>query len=66
MSYYRLYFRGGSTGGFTGVQELDAIDDVEASAKAEQYAGERIMELWCGTRQVRSFAPIAAGARATH
>lgn len=66
MSYYRLYFGGtGADGRFTGVEELDAKDDVEALRLAERFAGDRSMELWCGTRKVRSFAVQNANRAAT-
>lgn len=57
MSYYRLYYGGtGASSPFTGVEELDAPDDAAAAAQARRFAGQRAMELWCGTRKVRSFA----------
>jgi hypothetical protein len=66
MSYYRLYFRGSDSGPINGVEELDAIDDIEASTLAERFAGQRVMELWCGARRVRSFAAAEFSARAHH
>ena len=66
MSYYRLYFRRSSSSPINGVEELDAVDDAEASSLAEQYAGERVMELWCGGRCVRFFPATELGAHTHH
>lgn len=63
MSYYRLYYRRGGPGGpISGVDEIDARDDVEAAALAARQAGDHVMELWCGTRRIRSYLPAETAA----
>lgn len=56
MSYYRLYVLSGPDGRFVGFEEIEAEDDVAAVRQADQFIGERPLELWCGSRKVRSFA----------
>lgn len=56
VNYYRLYMLSGPEGRFVGFEEIEAEDDVAAARQAEQYAGERPLELWCGSRKIRSFA----------
>ena len=63
MAYYRLYVLSGPEGRFVGFEEIEAVDDVEAVRRAEAFLGERPLELWCGTRKVRSL-PAAAERRA--
>ncbi len=58
MSYYRLYIMSAPEGRFVGFEEIEAADDVEAKRRAEDFAGERPLELWCGTRKVTSI-PVA-------
>ena len=61
MAYYRLYFReDGPTGPISGVEEINAADDMAAAAEASAFAGVPAMELWCGTRLVRAYALEAA------
>ncbi len=55
MNYYRLYVLSAPEGRFVGFEEIEAEDDVAAARKAEQYIGERPLELWCGSRKIRSF-----------
>lgn len=56
MNYYRLYLLAVPEGRFIGFEEIEAEDDVAAARKAEHYVGERPLELWCGSRKIRSFA----------
>lgn len=63
MNYYRLYMLSAPEGRFIGFEEIEAADDVEAKRRAEQFAGERPLELWCGQRKVVSIpagTPIAS------
>lgn len=54
MQYYRLYVLSAPDGRFVGFEEIEAADDVDAVRRAEDYAGERPLELWCGSRKIRS------------
>lgn len=54
VSYYRLYVLSAPDGRFVGFEEIEAQDDVEAVRRAEGFAGDRPLELWCGARKVRS------------
>ena len=56
MGYYRLYLLSAPEGRFVGFEEIEAVDDVEAVRRAEAFVGDRPLELWCGTRKIRSFA----------
>ncbi len=56
VNYYRLYVLKGPEGRFVGFEEIEAEDDVAAARRAEHFVGERPLELWCGSRKVRSFA----------
>lgn len=56
VNYYRLYVLRGPGGRFVGFEEIEAEDDVAAARRAEQFIGVRPLELWCGSRKVRSFA----------
>jgi len=49
-------------GRFIGFEEIEADDDVQAVRRAEAFAGDRPLELWCGARKVRSI-PAATAAR---
>lgn len=60
MAYYRLYILNGPDGRFVGFEEIEAGDDVEAARKAEAHVGTHPLELWCGKRRVKSFAPKPA------
>ena len=60
LSYYRLYMLERTDGRFIGFEEYDAADDVEAVRLAERFCGSHPLELWCGKRRVRSFAPQKA------
>ena len=64
MAYYRLYVLSAPEGRFVGFEEIEAADDSEAVDRAEDFVGARPLELWCGTRKVRSFAADAAVSRA--
>jgi hypothetical protein len=55
LVYYRLYRLGHPGGRFVGFEEIDAADDVEAARLAEQYCGAHPLELWSGSRRVKSF-----------
>jgi hypothetical protein len=55
LNYYRLYVLSAPEGRFIGFEEIEADDDVAAVRRAEQFVGERPLELWCGPRKVRSF-----------
>lgn len=59
VGYYRLYVMSAPEGRFVGFEEIEAADDVEAVRRAEDFIGDRPLELWCGTRKVRSFAAAA-------
>lgn len=63
MGYYRLYVLSAPEGRFVGFEEIEAADDVEAVRSAEAFIGARPLELWCGTRKIRSF-PAASERRA--
>ena len=56
VAYYRLYVLSAPEGRFVGFEEIDAADDSEAVRRAEDFIGGRPLELWCGTRKVRTFA----------
>lgn len=60
MAYYRLYFV--RDGRFMRFEEILADDDVQAVHRAAASAGDLGMELWCGRRRVKSFAPVGADA----
>ena len=57
MQYYRLYVLNAADGRFIGFEEISAIDDVEAVRLAKGMSVGRPMELWCGKRKVKTFAP---------
>ena len=57
MAYYRLYRLAEPGGKFVGFEEIEAEDDVAAIQQAEAFAGPQALELWCGKRKVKSFAP---------
>ena len=59
MNYYRLYMMGAANGRFVGFEEIEAVDDIQALRQAEKFLGDRPLELWCGSRRVRSL-PVAA------
>ena len=63
MAYYRLYLLSAPEGRFVGFEEIEAADDVEAVHRAQEFVGERPLELWCGTRKVH-FIPAATERRA--
>ena len=66
MNYYRLYMLSAPDGRFVGFEEIEADDDAEAQRRAQNFAGERPLELWCGSRKVVSIpaaTPAAAAAR---
>jgi hypothetical protein len=58
MAYYRLYRLAEPGGKFVGFEEIEAVDDVEAARQAEVHVGRQALELWCGTRKVKTFAPV--------
>ena len=55
VAYYRLYKMSNPTGRFVGFEEIDAEDDLEAIRAAKRRLGSQPLELWCGTRKVKSF-----------
>jgi hypothetical protein len=61
VAYYRLYRLAEPGGRFVGFEEIEAIDDVEASRLAEVHCGAQALELWCGKRKVRTFPPQESG-----
>jgi hypothetical protein len=66
LNYYRLYMLSAPDGRFVGFEEIEADDDAEAQRRAQNFAGERPLELWCGSRKVVSIpaaTPAAASAR---
>ena len=63
MNYYRLYVLSAPEGRFVGFEEIEAPDDDEAVRRAGDFIGDRPLELWCGTRRVRTF-PAASKHRA--
>jgi hypothetical protein len=56
VSYYRLYVLSAPEGRFVGFEEIEAEDDAAAIRRAEEFVGERPLELWCGSRKVCGFA----------
>ena len=58
VNYYRLYMLAGAEGRFVGFEEIEARDDVEAVRRAETFAGDRPLELWCGARKVHSIPAV--------
>ncbi len=59
FNYNRLNIMIEPEGRILGFEEIEAADDVEAKRRAEGFAGERPLELWCGQRKVVSI-PAAA------
>jgi hypothetical protein len=57
MSYYRLYFMDGLSGHVTGFTELEAKTEAAAIDQAERQRGHVAMELWCGRKKVKCWAP---------
>ena len=55
MAYYRLYMMSVGTGRIEAVQEIEALDDVEAVRIAAAEAGAQPLELWCRNRKVKRF-----------
>ena len=58
MAYYRLYRLAEPGGKFVGFEEIEAADDAAAVQQAEAFLGHQALELWCGKRKVKSFAPV--------
>jgi hypothetical protein len=57
MAYYRLYFFDGD-GHIQRFQELQAERDADAIGAARQYRGRHSLELWSGSRLVRTLKPV--------
>ena len=57
MAYYRLYRLAEPGGKFVGFEEIEAVDDADATLQAGAYVGAQALELWCGKRKVKSFSP---------
>jgi hypothetical protein len=68
VAYYRLYTLSAPEGRFVGFDEIEAADDAEALLSAERFLEDRALELWCGTRKVRTLLPVkeAASPAAPH
>lgn len=62
MAYYRLYLLNDPDGRFIGFEEIEAPDDTEAVRLAHRHLGPQPLELWCGTRKVRTFPAENSGA----
>jgi hypothetical protein len=60
VGYYRLYLLAEPGGTFVGFEEFEAQDDIEAVRVAEGHVGAQALELWCGKRKIRTFAPGGA------
>lgn len=58
MAYYRLYRLAEPGGKFIGFEEIEAENDAGAIDRAQAFAGQQALELWCGKRKVKSFAPL--------
>jgi hypothetical protein len=58
MARYRLYFI--EDGKLPGLAEIEAGDDATAAKMAKELAKSRAVELWCGSRKVRTVAPLKA------
>ena len=58
MAYYRLYRLAEPGGKFVGFEEIEAVDDVDAARQADVHVGRQALELWCGKRKVKTFAPV--------
>ena len=56
MPYYRLYHV--KQDHFAGVDDFEAVDDVQACRHAETLNGPATAELWCGKRKIKVFKPI--------
>jgi hypothetical protein len=65
VAYYRLYRLAEPGGKFVGFEEIEALDDVEAARLAGAHCGPQALELWCGKRKIRTFAPQDSGASST-
>lgn len=59
MLHYRLVFLKAPEGPVTGVEEIDARDDVEAVHVAGERTGPDMIEVWCEKRRVKRFAAAA-------
>jgi hypothetical protein len=57
MSYYRLYHMDLRTGHIIRFEEMEAVGDEEAIARADRCSHSAPMELWCGGRKVHRFEP---------
>lgn len=64
MAYYRLYMLSGANGRFVGFEEIEAADDSEALRLAEPFQGDKPLELWCGSRKVRSIPALPKDTKA--
>jgi len=60
MTYYRLYFLGGSSGHIDRFREFETRTDEDAIAHAEEWREASAMELWCGPRKVMRWEPRAS------
>jgi len=57
MAQYRLRFMDGLSGHVAVVRDFEAESDESALAEAESRRGAVAMELWCGDRKIRRWAP---------
>jgi hypothetical protein len=55
VQQYRCYFLGGIGSRFTRSHEFEAADDAKAMRIAEAWREGRPMELWCGSRMVKTW-----------
>ena len=62
MVYYRLYETGRGNCARIGIDEIAAQDDLDAVRRAAVLAGRVPMELWCGSRKVKSFPALEQAA----
>ncbi len=57
VAYYRLYMMSRTGEHIASVQEIEAVDDLEAIRIAAREAGPQPLELWCRNRKVKRFEP---------
>jgi len=57
MLHYRLYTLREADGPFVAFENISALDDVDAVRIARAFRYSKPMDLWCGKRHVKSFAP---------
>ena len=55
MPGFRIFYVDGSAGHITGSHDFTAADDLEAIRQVEDYRTGSAMELWSGTRKIKSW-----------